>query len=296
MKNMKILIVGSNGLLGEGLSHIMEKYEHDFVTTYFKKRSYNQELKLDVRHKNQVKNVLENNKPDVVINTSAISNPEICEENPDNAYHTNVEGTQNLAKICNVLGIYYMQVSTEYVFDGKSGPCSELDIPNPISTYGKTKYESEKITLEINSRFCVARTAMLFGWSKNKSNLATYVITKLRNKENIQVIDDQIVSPSYNNNVGEMLIEIGERKLAGIYHVCGSSVVSRYEFALKLANIFHLDNSLIEPISIDKIGWKTKRPLKIGLVTDKVSKILSKKPLTVEKSLDVMMKEENHYD
>jgi len=289
---LKILVVGSNGLLGEGILHIANKTNHNIVPTYFEKKDHVQKLKLDIRDEHQVNNLLTKIEPDVVINASSITNPELCKENPENAYLTNVDGVKNLAKTCNMLGSYFIQLSTEYVFDGKNGPYTELDKPNPISIYGKTKYISEKTTLAINSDFCIARTAMLFGWSKTKSNLATYTISKLRNKENIKVIDDQIVSPSYNNNIGEMLIEIGEKKLSGIHHVSGASIVSRYEFALKLANIFHLNDSLIEPISINKIGWKAKRPLQCGLLINKISRILATKSLTIEESIDRMMREE----
>ena len=282
---MKIAIIGSSSLLGEGFIHVSKKFNHQFIYTYFKKKNSPVNLFLDIRNSDKVMDFLEHTKPDIVINTAALTNPEKCAEKPEYAEQTNILGTQNLVKGCKKFDSHFIQISTEYVFDGKLGNYFEKDSANPISLYGKTKLESEKVTMENNPEFCVSRTAMLFGWSKNKLNLATCVINKLRNKQKIKVISDQIVSPSYNDNVAEMLIEIAEKRLKGVFHVAGASIVSRFEFAKSLAKIFELDDSLIEKILISDFEWKERRPLNGGLNVNKISRILKTKPLTLEKSL-----------
>lgn len=289
---MKILLVGLTSLLGEGFTPAIVKSNHEFVGTYFKNNTNLHAFPLDVRNKTQVEGCIKKIQPDVLINMSALTSPEQCESDPENACQTNVCGTKNLATACNIYGVHMIQVSTEYVFDGKNGPYDVADVPRPISIYGKTKLQSEIVTLKTNSLFCVARTAMLFGWSKHKLNLATYIVSNLRDGKKIQIINDQFVSPSYINNVAEMLVEIAEKRINGIYHVAGASINTRYEFGIKLADVFKLERSLIEPISISKMKWNVQRPLHGGLIVNKTSNILYKKPLTLEESLHRMLYEE----
>jgi len=288
---LKIIVIGSSGLLGEGFLHL--KTKHDLITTNFSKNSINNSKILDIRKFKDVKKFIEKYKPDVVINTAAITNPEYCENNLIEANQTNVIGVKNIAEICNTLKIHFIQISTEYVFDGIKGKYKEEDIPNPISIYGKLKLESEKITLETNQSFCVARTAMLFGWSKNKINLATLLISKLSKGEKIDVINDQIVSPSYNDNIAEILLELAEKKLSGIYHVSGSSIMSRLQFAKDLTKEFNLNEKLLEPILIADFNWKAGRPKNGGLVVEKISKILVTKSMSVSESLKQMKIDSN---
>lgn len=291
---MKIAVIGASGLLGEGHLHILSNTQHEYLATHFNKKLYPQTIPLDIRDTNKVTDFVSNSEPDVVINTAAITNPETCERDPNNAYATNVIGTQNLADACNRSGVHFILVSTEYVFDGNNGPYKETDTPSPISFYGKTKFEAEQRTLKINSKFCVARTAMLYGWSKTKSNLALQLISNLRNGKRMEVITDQTVSPSYNDNVAEMLIDIAEKKLSGIYHISGASVLTRYEFALSIARVFGLDRSLIGQISISQFGWKAKRPINGGLIIDKAKIILTKKSLTNDEALIRMKNDERN--
>jgi len=293
---LKIAVIGSSGLLGEGFLHISKKIQHDIIGTHFEKDACRKTSYLDIRKKIDIEKFLSVTEPDLVINTSAITNPEACEKDPKNTYKTNVQGTKNLANSCNDYGIHFVQISTEYVFDGKAGPYKEIDTPNPLSVYGRSKLESEKTTLEINPMFCVVRTAMLFGWSKNKNNLATYLISNIRNSKKVKVITDQIVSPSYNNNIAEMVTELAAKKSSGIFHVAGSSIVSRFEFAKTLAKAFKLDGSLIEPTSISGMGWSAKRPLNGGLIVEKISKEIISKPLTLKKSLIQMAHDESFHE
>jgi len=139
---MKIAVIGSSGLLGEGHLHIASKSKHEFITTYFNKNVYPQTIFLDIRYQDKVSEFLSKYEPDVVINTAAITNPELCDKDHDNAHKTNVIGTKNLAYECNQRGIHLILLSTEYVFDGKRGSYRENDPPSPISYYGKTKFIS----------------------------------------------------------------------------------------------------------------------------------------------------------
>ena len=288
---MKICIVGASGLLGEGFQHISKDIKNEFIFCYAKNEIPNAEY-LDITKDDMIKNFFQIHKPDVLINCSAITDLEFCEKNKSHAYDVNTLGAKRLAQACNIHGSHLIHVSTEYVFDGTSGPYQENDIPKPISYYGQTKYESEELVLKENENFCVARASLLYGWCQNKQNLATMIISELRSNKQVKLIDDQQVSPSYADNVAEMILELAQMKTSGIFNVANSSTVTRYDFGILLSEVFGLNKSLIKSISIEDFHWNVARPHKTGLLIEKISKVLHKKPLTVKECLIRMREEE----
>ena len=182
--------------------------------------------------------------------------------------------------------------STDYVFDGKAGPYQENDTPKPISYYGQTKHQSEELVLKENEKFCVVRTGMLYGWCQNRQNLGTVIISELRNNKQIKLINDQQVSPSYTDNIAEMMLELAQMKISGIFNVTNSSIMTRYDFGMLLSEVFGLNKSLIKSISAEDFHWKVPRPHKGGLLIEKISKILHKKPLSAKECLMRMRGEE----
>ena len=288
---MKICIVGASGLLGEGFQRISKDSKNEFIFCYAKNKIPNAE-QLDITKEDAIKSFFQIHKPDTLINCSAISNLEFCEKNKSHAFNVNALGAKKLARTCNIYGSHLIHVSTDYVFDGNAGPYQENDVPKPISYYGQTKHKSEELVLKENENFCVARTALLYGWCQNKQNLATMIISELRNNRQVKLIDDQQVSPSYADNVAEMILKLALMKISGIFNVANSSIVTRYDFGLLLSEVFELDKSLIKPISSKDFHWNVPRPHKGGLLLDKVSKVLNKKPLTAKECLIRMRAEE----
>ena len=288
---MKICIVGASGLLGEGFQHISKDTKNEFIFCYTKNKIPNAE-QLDITKNDAIKSFFQIHKPDTLINCSAISNPEFCEKNKSHAFNVNALGAKKLAQACNIYGSHLIHVSTDYVFDGNAGPYQENDVPKPISYYGQTKHESEELVLKENENFCVARTALLYGWCQNKQNLATMIISELRNNRQVKLIDDQQVSPSYADNVAEMMLELAKTKISGTFNVTNSSIVTRYDFGILISEVFELNKSLIKSISIEDFHWQVPRPHKGGLLTKKISKVLHKKPLTVKECLIRMREEE----
>ena len=288
---MKICIIGASGLLGEGFQHISRDVTNEFIFCYRKNKILNGE-QTDITNNDAVSSFLKLHKPDVTINCSAITDLDFCEKNKSQALNVNSLGAQKLAQACNLYGSHLIHVSTDYVFDGKAGPYQENDIPNPISYYGKTKQQSEELILKENENFCVIRTGMLYGWCKNKQNLATMIISELRNNREVKLINDLQVSPSYTDNIAELILELALMKTSGIFNVANSSIVTRYDFGLLLSEVFELNQSLIKSISTEDFHWNVTRPRKGGLLVDKVSKVLNKKPLTAKECLIRMREEE----
>jgi len=288
---LKICIVGASGLLGEGFQHISKDTKNEFILCYTKNKILNAEH-LDITKNDAIKSFFKIHKPDVTINCSAITDLDFCEKNKSHVLDVNTLGAKKLAQACNVHNSHLIHISTDYVFDGQAGPYQENDMPNPISYYGQTKHQSEELVLKENENFCVVRTGMLYGWSQNKQNLATMITSELRNNRQVKLINDLQVSPSYTDNVAEMILELALMKISGIFNVANSSIVTRYDFGLLLSEVFELNKSLIKPISSKDFHWNVPRPHKGGLLLDKVSKVLNKKPLTAKECLIRMRAEE----
>ena len=283
--------MGASGLLGEGFQHISNGTNNEFILCYTKNKIPNAEH-LDITKDDAVKSFFQIHKPDALINCSAITDLEFCEKNKSHAFNVNALGAKRLAQACNIHGSHMIHVSTEYVFDGNAGPYQENDTPNPISYYGQTKHESEELVLKENENFCVVRASLLYGWSQNKQNLATMIISELRNNRQVKLINNLQVSPSYTDNVAEMMLELAQMKISGIFNVANSSIITRYDFGMLLSEVFELDKSLIKSISVEDFHWKVPRPHKSGLLIEKISKVLRKKPLTVKECLIRMCEDE----
>ena len=283
--------MGASGLLGEGFQHISKDTKNEFILCYTKNKILNAEH-LDITKNDAIKSFFKIHKPDVTINCSAITDLDFCEKNKSHVLDVNTLGAKKLAQACNVHNSHLIHISTDYVFDGQAGPYQENDMPNPISYYGQTKHQSEELVLKENENFCVARTALLYGWCQNKQNLATMIISELRNNRQVKLIDDQQVSPSYTDNVAEMMLELAKTKISGTFNVTNSSIVTRYDFGILISEVFELNKSLIKSISIEDFHWQVPRPHKGGLLTKKISKVLHKIPLTVKECLIRMCEEE----
>ena len=232
-------------------------------------------------------------KPEIVVHAGALSNVDKCEENNELAWKINVEGTQHIAELSRKNKAFLIYVSTDYVFSGKKGMYTETDETKPINYYGKTKLEAEKIVRNLMTEWCIARPSVIYGSvpAAGKINFALWVLDKLRKGEQINIITDQIISPTFNTNLAEMILEVAQRHLTGVYHLSGATPINRYDFACLIAETFDLDKNLIKPAKSEEMNWKAERPKNTSLIVKKASKILSKKPLKIEDALNQLKKE-----
>lgn len=291
-KMKKIVVTGSSGLLG---SIITQLVKNDFIVVpiHFRERLFSDSIKLDITNKSEVFGLLQKLKPDILIHVAAETNVDRCEREKNYAWKTNVEGTRNLAEICGKNNAKMVFISTDYVFDGEKGLYKEKDEPNPINYYGLTKLKGEE-ELEKNCwDYVIARTSVLYDWSRRKLNFATWVIDSLRRNQNIQVVDDHFNSPTLASNLSEALLEIVKKDLSGIYHMAGSERLNRYAFSLRIAEKFNLDAGLIKPIKMSELAtWVAKRPKDSSLSLEKAIKKLQTKFLNVQESLNIMKDKE----
>jgi dTDP-4-dehydrorhamnose reductase len=184
------------------------------------------------------------------------------------------------------VGAHLVHVSTDYVFDGDHGPYDEEALPNPRGVYAITKYMGEQAARVFAPGCAIARTAVVYGWpAAGRPNFGAWLVGALEKKQPLKLFEDQFVSPSLADSVAAMLVELGERKLGGIWNTCGGEVVDRVTFGRALCEVFGFDPSGITPSKLADLKLASPRPLRSGLKVDKVRTQLSAKPLSLSESL-----------
>ena len=276
----KILVIGGTSLLGYKLLSNTSDFE---LYASYNKNLINlknvETLKIDITNKKNCEKIL-NLKPDIIINTAAITNVDYCEKFERNAFDVNVTGTKNIAKIAEKLGSKLIHISTDAVFSGSKKFYVEEDKPNPISVYGKTKLESEKIISKVNDSI-ILRPSVLFGWipfeyiktkdeSRKTMNFGLWVIDQLYKNNKMSIVNDQINTPTLADNLAENIMEIIKKDLTGIFHLSGLSCISRLDFSKKIAKTFEYSDNLISSISSEKLKQIAPRTLESCLKCDKI--------------------------
>lgn len=246
---MKILITGSNGMLGHDLEKTL-KDKHELILTTSKT--------LDITDEKQVMEVICENKPDVVINSAAYTDVDGCEENQEIAYAVNGDGVRNLALACKEVDCPLVHVSTDYVFNGKNDrPWVEDDEIGPISVYGKSKLKGEEAILEILDKYFIVRTAWLYG--VNGKNFPRTMLELAESHPEITVVYDEVGSPTYTPDLAYGISQLIETDYYGIYHLTNSDSCSWCEFARYIFDMADVDVKVI-PVTASEFARAAPRP------------------------------------
>ncbi|MBN1464245.1 dTDP-4-dehydrorhamnose reductase [candidate division KSB1 bacterium] len=270
---MKILITGCHGLLGQRLVKFAPPgctivatdvhADHQFTSPEIYRPC-------DLTDRDAVKELIDTVAPDNIINTAAFTNVDAAEEQRDLCWLVNVIAMENLVQAARRVhaGIYHL--STDYIFNGQNGPYRENDTPNPLGFYGQSKLAAEMVLKGSPLNFTIARTMVLFGHSVNKRpDFVGWLISKLRNGDPVHIVTDQIGNTTLNDDLARALWHLVRTSFHGVIHLAGREIISRFDFAHKVARIFNLDPSLINPISTADFKQRAPRPLNSGLVVDK---------------------------
>lgn len=246
---MKILITGSNGMLGHDLIEVL-KDKHELILTTSKT--------LDITDKGNTIDFILKNKPDIVINSAAYTDVDGCETNQDLAYAVNGEGVRNLALACSEIDCPLVHVSTDYVFDGTArNPIEEDGKIGPISVYGKSKLKGEEAILEILDKYFIVRTAWLYGI--NGKNFPKTMLELSQNHSEITVVYDEVGTPTYTPDLAYGISQLIETDLYGIYHLTNSGSCSWCEFAKYIFEIAQKDVNVI-PVTASEFSRPAPRP------------------------------------
>jgi dTDP-4-dehydrorhamnose reductase len=269
-----LLITGGNGLLGTKLLELCLRDASIHPVSVSRQPCSNRFLgpfdfyQADLTDPGAVAEVFERVRPAVVVHTAAMTDVDGCERDPEQAWRLNVEGSEHVARSAAALGSLLVHLSTEYVFDGRAGPYSETDLTNPISVYGRTKLESERVVGTHCPTAAIARTTILYGHAPNvRPNFVIWLVGQLRSGKPVRIVDDQVGSPTLADNLAEMCLAL--RRGRGIYNTVGADRVDRFRFALLVAEVFELDPAPISPVSTASLGQPAPRPLRAGLRMDR---------------------------
>ena len=296
---MRILITGSNGLLGQYLAKLLLQDSVDFLATS-KGTNQNTELPksqyrtLDICNPAALQEVFKSYRPSTVINTAALTNVDICEQQKEKCWHVNVQGVENLIKICEQYGTHLVQLSTDFVFDGTKKTCyKENDPTHPVNYYGKSKEAAENLLLKSRLEYwSIVRTIVVYGYlpKMSRSNLILWVKENLEKKQSIHVVKDQYRMPTYAADLAKGCLSVAQRKAKGIFHLCGKESMSILQVAQRVARFFDLDANLIQPVRSEFFNQAAKRPPRTAFDLKNAQAILKYEPLILEKSLQEMKK------
>jgi dTDP-4-dehydrorhamnose reductase len=286
------VVTGSSGLLGRILVNLLKNgYEVIGIDKYVPTNEPDA-LAVDITQTPGALESMVRLRPSVVVHTAAETDVDLCETDHEHARMINVEGTANVAEACAKSGARMIFISTDYVFDGTKGNYSEADQPNPISYYGHSKLEAERIVISKLPNALILRTSVLYGWHPSKLNFATWVIKGLRERQTLRVVKDHINSPTLADNLAKAIRSAIERNSNGLLHVAGSERISRFDFARKTAKSFDLDESLLAPVDMRDLNWAAKRPRDSSLDVAKAEKELGVELFGVDRGLEEMLRTE----
>ncbi len=267
---MKVLVFGASGQLGSLLPPAFAAHSVRGITR----------ADADLRDAAAVRKAVGESSPDAVVLAAGNADADFCEDHPGDAYAVNVDGARNVAEATR--GRHLTVFSTDHVFDGRAGPYSEEDRPNPMNVYGRTKLEAERIVQSVNPRSLVVRTTLVFAPGDR-----SFFSKLLSTKEPVPCWSDHVATYTYGPNLAQSVAELVEAGRTGVWHVAGTDVLSRHDFSLKVAARFGLDPSLFRPVPLARSAPRAPRPLRAGLRTEKARAALRTKLLSSDEALEL---------
>ena len=296
---MKALITGSNGLLGQKLTPLLlEKKVEVIATGKGPDRTHTENvnyryLELDITDRDQVLNIVKTHKPDVIINTAALTNVDQCESENEACRKLNVDAVEYLVNACEQNGCHLIHLSTDFIFDGENGPYTEDDQPNPISFYGQSKLDAEALITKSALKWSILRTVLVYGIVPNmsRSNIILWVKESLESKKDIKVVTDQWRTPTLAEDLAMGCYLAAIKEAQGVFNISGKDMLTPYDMSIKTADYFNLDKSYIAKADSTTFSQPAKRPPKTGFVIDKAINELGFDPHSFDEGIAIVDKQ-----
>jgi len=283
---MRILITGAFGQLGSAVSKRLSN-NNKIIRTGRSIPHDDQGIILDILNQIHLKDVIDATEPNVIIHLAAMTGVDDCQLNPKLAKEVNIAGVQHL---CDSFKGKIIHLSTDYVFDGKNGPYSELDPVCPISVYGETKLASERILFNHDQNNLIIRGNVIYGDSSTtNASFLNWVVKSLKDGQEIQVVDDQFNNPTWTKSMADIISLCIQNELSGIFHWGDADYLNRFEFAIKIAEKFELNSKLIKPTTTTELNQPAPRPLKSGLKSNKLIEVLDVVPPSIDDCLNAIL-------
>lgn len=274
--NKKILITGISGFVGH---HFIAKVHSNrqLFGTYHQHEVQFADIpcySLNITDTDAFVALLEEVKPDTVIHLAALSNPNYCENHPENCREVNSAATFHLITACQNLGIHFIFASTDLVFDGKNAPYTEKQATNGIMTYGMDKAKTEHLAeLMYPNKVTIARLPLQYGWCETAPNFLTNWVNTLKAGNTIKAFTDEYRTAAWAGDVVDGLLLLAEKEAKGIWHLGGPERMSRYDFAIELTKILNVDPALVIPVLQKDIEMAAARPADVSLNSERAFKL-----------------------
>ena len=287
----KVVVTGSNGLLGQTLVNLLLKENYQVIG--FSKggnrsgRNDFEYVSIDITNEALLYRKLSEYKPDVIVNTAAMTNVDACETHKEACDELNINVVQYLKNYSEENNTHLIHISTDFIFDGKNGPYKETDKPNPLSYYGLSKLKSEEILIKSKIDYTILRTILVYGkvYDMSRSNIVLWVKKMLEEGKEITIVNDQFRMPTYVEDLALACKLSIDKKALGVFNVSSKKMLSIYEIAQQIAEVFMLDKSLIKPISTEELNQRAKRPATTGFDLTKVQEYLGLAPKSFQEDL-----------
>lgn len=294
-----VLITGANGFVGHYLTEQLLVKNYKVIATGkgdcrlpFKQENFIYET-LDFTDRERVQAVFQKHLPQIIIHGGAISKPDDCELNRENAFRINVTGTIHLLEEAAALTSFFVYISSDFVFSGEKGMYREEDETGPVNYYGQTKLLAEGEVMKYPHQWSIVRTVLVYGDPKEgRNNLLTMVAAALKKGETLSIYDDQVRTPTYVEDLAEGIVSIVEKKAGGIFHLSGEEVATPYGMACAVADYLKLDKNSIKKVTAETFEQPAKRPPKTGFDISRAKRELGYQPVSfaegLRKTFDVL--------
>jgi dTDP-4-dehydrorhamnose reductase len=292
----RILITGANGLLGQKLVQLLAQKTD--VVTLATARGPNrlpfaegyQYHEMDITQPEQVAEVMAQLQPDAVIHTAAMTNVDQCEFEKELCWQMNVQAVEYLVDACRQQRSYLCHLSTDFIFDGTSGPYTEEAQASPLSFYGWSKLAGEEVVRRSDIAWGIARTVLVYGVvaDMSRSNIILWVKKSLEEGKNIKVVTDQFRSPTLAEDLAQGCWLMTQQVAKGIFNISGKDFLTPYEMALKTADFFGLDKNLITQADSSTFSQPAKRPPRTGFDLSKAQKQLGYAPHSFDEGIGIV--------
>jgi dTDP-4-dehydrorhamnose reductase len=270
-KATKFLITGAGGMLGSALCPILEQANFDIIATDAIVQGNGKLIYLDVSDYSSVLNLVEKQKPDIIMHLAAETDVDLCEKNPDRAFKINTIGTQNITFACRKTNATMVYISTGAVFSGdKPEPYTEFDNPNPVNVYGKSKWEGEKIIENFLSKYYIVRAGWMIGGGLKDKKFVSKIVEQLEKTKKLKVVDDKFGSPTYAVDLSKGLIDLLKTDYYGVFHMANKGTCSRYELSREIVRVLGPKDVSIQPVSSALFPSAAPRPRSEALTNYKL--------------------------
>lgn len=295
----RVLVTGSNGLLGQKLiKKLVENKNYELIAS---SRGDNRISKttgfiyetMDITDPVDIHRVFYKYKPDIIINTAAMTNVDECENDRDTCWKLNVTAVELMLQAAEKYNTHFIHLSTDFIFDGENGPYKEEDEPNPLSYYGESKLAAEELVQNSKTFWAIARTIIVYGIVEDmsRSNIVLWAKGALEKKQKLTIVNDQFRSPTLAEDLADGCILIADKKAQGIFNISGKDTMSIVEIVKRVAKFYNLDESYIEEITSDSLNQAAKRPPRTGFILDKAIKELGYNPQSFEEGMKELEKQ-----